>query len=148
MKRVSLSRKNKYRKAIEQVIYFMLTNDWVISEVEREKLLISDLDARILVKEIIYYYKKYGSVTIADFITYLSDKSELLISLNSIISCSYSDQLDQETLYLYFRVIREDSLNRQIKVLEKKLKEELDPKRQAMIGNEIRALRIGDNING
>lgn len=148
VKRVSLSRKNKYRKAVEQVIYFMLTNDWVISEVEREKLLISDLDVRILVKEIIYYYKKYGSVTIADFITYLSDKSELLISLNSIISCSYSDQLDKETLYLYFRVIREDSLNRQIKVLEKKLKEELDPKRQAMIGNEIRALRIGDNING
>ena len=120
----------------------------MISEVEREKLLISDLDVRILVKEIIYYYKKYGSVTIADFITYLSDKDELLISLNSIINASYRDQLDKETLYLYFGVIREDSINRQIKVLEKKLREELDPKRQAMIGNEIRALRIGEIKNG
>ncbi len=148
VKKVSLSRKNKYRKAMEQVVYFMLTNEWVISEVEREKLLISDLDVRILVKEIIYYYKKYGSVTIADFITYLSDKDELLISLNSIINASYRDQLDKETLYLYFGVIREDSINRQIKVLEKKLREELDPKRQAMIGNEIRALRIGEIKNG
>ncbi len=148
LKKVSISQKDKYRKAIEQVIYFMLTNDWVISEVSKERLLISDEDVRILVKEIIYYYQKYGSITIADFMTYLSDKKELLVSLNSIINEAYMDQVNKETLYLYFKVIKEDTIKRQIKVLERKLKEELDPKKQAIIGNEIRALRIGDNING
>lgn len=148
VKKVSLPQKNKYRKAIEQVIYFMLTNDWVISEVSKEKLLISDLDARVLVKEIIYYYKRYGSITIADFITYLGDKEELLVSLNSILVCGYLEEVDKENLYLYFKVIKEDTVKRQIKVLERKLKEELDPKKQAIIGNEIRTLRIGDSING
>lgn len=142
------SKKNKYRKAIEQVIYFMLTNEWVISEVDKSRLLIPEENMRILVKEIIYYYKKYGKITIADLITYLEDKEELLISLNSILSETYMDQVDKETLYLYFKVIKEDTIKKQIKVLERKLKEELDPKKQAMIGNEIRALRIGDNRNG
>lgn len=148
IKKASVPRKNKYRKAIEQVIYFMLTNEWVISEVDKARLLISEEDVRILVKEIIYYYKQYGSITIADFITYLSDKEELSVSLNSILACEYEDYVDRETLYLYFKVIKEDTVNRQIKVLERKLKEELDPRKQAIIGNEIRALRIGDNING
>ena len=112
LKKVSISQKDKYRKAIEQVIYFMLTNDWVISEVSKERLLISDEDVRILVKEIIYYYQKYGSITIADFMTYLSDKKELLVSLNSIINEAYMDQVNKETLYLYFKVIKEDTIKR------------------------------------
>ena len=58
------------------------------------------------------------------------------------------DQVEKETLYLYFKVIKEENLKKQIKVLERKLKNELDPIKQAKIGNEIRALRIGDNKNG
>ena len=34
--KVVLKRKNKNRQAIEQVIYYMITNDWVISDVEKE----------------------------------------------------------------------------------------------------------------
>lgn len=146
--KVSTVVKNKYTKAIEQVIYFMLTNEWVISEVDRSRLLISEEDKRCLVKEIIYYYQKFGKVTIADFITYLADKEKLLVSLNGILNSNYTDQVDKETLYLYFKVIREDTVKRQIKILERKLKNELDPVKQAMIGNEIMSLRIGDSLNG
>lgn len=148
VKKVSTIHKDKYKKAIEQVIYFMLTNEWVISEVERSKLLIPEEDMRFLVREIIYYYQKYGQVTIADFITYLADKEKLLVSLNGILNSDYTDQVDKETLYLYFKVIREDTINKQIKVLERKLKDELDPVKQAIIGNEIISLRIGENKNG
>ena len=46
-------RKDKYRQAIEQVIYYMLTNEWVISEVDKERLLLPDDKIRILVQEIL-----------------------------------------------------------------------------------------------
>ena len=126
----------------------MVTNEWVISEVAREKLLITEEDVRILVKEIIYYYDNVGTINIADFITYLSDKEKLLISFNNILNSGYTEEVDKETLYLYFKVIREDAIKKQIKVLEKKLKEELDPVKQSLIANEIAKLRIGEVSNG
>lgn len=146
--KVPLKRKNKYRQAIEQVVYYMLTNEWVISEVEKERLLLPDDDMRILVQEIIYYYKTYGTINIADFYTYLQDKKDLIVSLDSILNSSYVDEVDKEVLYLYFRVIKEYSKEKEIKRLEKKLGLEVDPLEQARLADEIRKLRIGDSNNG
>ncbi len=148
IKKVEVVQKNKYQKALEQIIYFMLNNDWVINEVKKENLLVTDEIERTLIHEISYYYEMTGKISIADMITYLSEKEKLLNSLKNIISNDYMDQVEKETLYLYFKVIKEENLKKQIKVLERKLKNELDPIKQAKIGNEIRALRIGDNKNG
>ena len=53
-------KKDKYSKAVEQIIYFMLNNDWVVSQVEKERLILPNEESRMLCSEIIYYYKKYG----------------------------------------------------------------------------------------
>jgi DNA primase len=141
-------RKDKYRQAIEQVIYYMLTNEWVISEVDKERLLLPDDKIRILVQEIIYYYKTYGAVSIADFYTYLQDKQELLETFNSILNSNYNDEVSKEVLYLYFDVIRENVKNKEIKRLEEKLVKEIDPLEQAKLADMIRKLRIGESNNG
>ena len=140
--------KSKYQQAIEQIIYFMLTNEWVITEVMKENLLVINENMRKLIQEIIYYYKQYGKITIADFYTYLTDKTSLLTSLNEILNGSYQDDLTKEILYLYFKVIKDENLNMQIKQLENKMMQEVDPLEQARVGEEIRKLRIGDNNNG
>ena len=138
------TRKNKYNQAIEQVIYFMLTNEWVISEVEKERLLLPDELFRILVQEIIYYYKSYGSISIADFYTYMQEKKELLPKLNSILNGGYNEEVDKDTLFLYFGVIREYSKKKQIKRLQEKMASEVDPLEQARLADEIGKLRIGE----
>ena len=138
----------KMGKAIEQVIYYMLTNEWVISEVDKERLLLPDDKIRILVQEIIYYYKTYGAVSIADFYTYLQDKQELLETFNSILNSNYNDEVSKEVLYLYFDVIRENVKNKEIKRLEEKLVKEIDPLEQAKLADMIRKLRIGESNNG
>lgn len=140
--------KDKYQQAIEQIIYYMLTNEWVITEVIREKLLITNDNMRKLVQEIIYYYKQYGKITIADFYTYLTEKETLLNSLNDILNSNYQDNLTKDILYLYFQVIKDENKKKQIKLLERHLSEEIDPLEQAQIAEEIRRLRIGDNNNG
>ena len=139
-----LTRKNKYRQAIEQVIYYMLTNEWVISDVEKEKLLLPEDDVRILVQEIIYYYKTYGTVTIADFYTYIQTKKELLSVVDEILNSSYNDEATKEDLFLYFKVIKEYSRKKQIERLKEKMNKEVDPLEQAKLADEIRKLRIGE----
>ena len=139
-----ITRKNKYRQAIEQVIYYMLTNEWVISEIEKEKLLLPEEDVRILVQEIIYYYKTYGVMNIADFYTYIQNKEELITSLNSILNNNYNEEVTKDILYTYLEVVRNYSKEKQKKLLEEKMKKEIDPLEQAKLADEIRKLRIGD----
>ncbi len=140
--------KDKYTKAYEQIIYYMLTNPDIIPIVKKENLLLTKSVDRNLLQEIIYYYEKYGSINIADFMTHLSDKDELLNRLNEVVSDTYTDKIEDGTLNLYFKVIKESAIRKRIKYLEGKLAEEVDPVKQAEIGNEIAHLRIGDNFNG
>ena len=114
----------------------------------KTETLITDEDLRILVNEIIYYYEKRGTINIADFITYLSDKEKLLDSFNDIINSDYTEQVDKKTLYLYFKVIRDDAIKKQIKVLNNRMKDELDPVKQATLANEIAKLRKEEEKNG
>lgn len=137
-------KKTKYDKAVEQILYFMLNNDWVISQVEAEKVVFPSEESRILSSEIIYYYKLYGNINVADFYTYVQDKEDILVLLNSILASNYNEETTKEELFLYFKVIREYRSNQEIKRLTNLMKKEVDPLEQAKIANKIRTLRMGE----
>ena len=136
--------KDKYQKAIEQLIYSMLTKENIILKVEKEKLIFPDELQRLIINEICYYYKKYGTISIADFCTYIRDKKELVEFLNDILVSNYQEEITSEELQEYFDVIRENAKNLEIKRLAKKLEEIPDPLEQAKISEKIRKLRIGE----
>ena len=141
-------KKDKYRKAYEQIIYFMLNNDWVISQVEKERLIFPTEEMRAICSEINYYYKKYGNINVADFYTYVQDKENVLRLLNDILAGSYSESTTKEELFLYFKVVREYCTKQEIKRLTNVMKKEVDPIEQAKIVEKIRKLRLGDSENG
>ena len=138
-------KKDKYNKAYEQIIYFMLNNDWVITQVENERLIFPTEVMRTTVSEIIYYYKKYGNINVADFYTYIQDKENILIFLNDILGSSYSENTTKDELFEYFKVVKEYIKKQEIKRLTGLMKKEVDPLEQAKISEKIRKLRLGDN---
>lgn len=137
-------KKDKYSKAVEQILYFMLNNDWVVSQVEKERLIFPSEETRVLSSEIIYYYKKYGVINVADFYTYIQDKENILILLNGILASNYIEKTTKEELFEYFKVVREYGINQEIKRLTNLMKKEVDPLEQAKIVEKIRKLRIGE----
>ena len=138
-------KKDKYTKSFEQIIYFMLNNDWIITQVEKEKLILPSEVMRSTCSEIIYYYKKYGNINVADFYTYIQDKESILEFLNNILAGDYQDTTDKEELEKYFKVVKEYSIKQEIKRLTGLMKKEVDPLEQAKIVEKIRKLRLGDN---
>ena len=142
-----VEKKDKYRKAFEQLFYFMLNNDWVITQVENERLIFPEEVMRSTCSEIIYYYKKYGSINEADFYTYIQDKEKIQNFLNSVLAGNYNEKTTEEELVEYFEVIKEYSKNQEIKRLTNLMKKEIDPLEQAKITEKIRKLRLrlGDN---
>lgn len=141
----TVEKKDKYSKAFEQIIYLMLNNDWVITQVERERLIFPSEVMRTINSEIIYYYKKYGNINVADFYTYVQDKENILIFLNKVLAGNYNETTNKEELFLYFKVVREYCLTQEIKRLTGLMKKEIDPLEQAKIAEKIRRLRLGDN---
>ena len=141
-------KKTKYEKAMEQILYFMLNNDWVISQFEKEKIIFPNEGSRLLASEIVYYYTTYGHINIPDFYTYVQDKEEVVNFLNDILAGNYLESTTRDELFEYFGVIREYSRTQEIKRLTNSLSKEVDPIIQAEIAEKIRKLRIGDNKNG
>ena len=137
-------RKDKYQKAIEQILYFMLNNDWVINEVEKAHLNYPTDKYRRLNAEIIYYYHKYGSINIADFYTYASNSEDVLSILNEILDDNYVDKVDKDELMDYFNVVKNYSLRKEIERLTSLIKKEYDPVEQAKIADRITKLRMGE----
>lgn len=137
-------KKTKYDKAVEQILYFMLNNDWVISQVERENIVFPSEESRILSSEIIYYYKLYGNINVPDFYTYVQDKEDVLVLLNSILADSYSEETTKEELFQFFKVINDYRCSQEIKRLTNLMKKEVDPLEQAKIADKIRKLRMGE----
>jgi DNA primase len=138
------NRKDKYNMAMEQIIYFMLNNSWVIEQVEKENIIYPKNEERLLTSEIIYFYKKNGYINVADFYTYIQDKEELLVLLNDIVSSNYLDKIDKKDLFPYFRAVKEYSIEMQKKRMEEKMKMEQDPMKKAIIAKEIVRLKIGE----
>ena len=143
-----IKKKTKYEKAMEQILYFMLNNDWVISQFEKENFIFPNEESRLLASEIVYFYTTYGYINIPDFYTYVQDKEEVVNFLNDILASSYLESTTKDELFLYFGVIREYSRTQEIKRLTNSLRKEVDPLEQAKIAEKIRKLRIGDNENG
>ena len=137
-------KKDKYIKAIEQILYLMLNNDWVINKVSKANLNIIDDKYRILYAEIIYYYNNYGDINVADFYTYIQDRDEVIQVLNDILACDYNESVEEDELEEYFSVVRSQSKKKEIERLTTLIKKEYDPLKQAEIANKIMNLRKGE----
>ena len=139
-----IKKKDKYIKAIEQILYLMLNNDWVINKVQKANLNIIDDKYRILYAEILYYYNNYGDINVADFYTYIQDRDEVIQVLNDILACDYNESVLEDELEEYFLVVRSQSKKKEIERLTTLIKKEYDPLKQAEIANKIMNLRKGE----
>ena len=84
---------------------------------------------------------------IADFYTYLSDKKELLASFEEVINQKLSEEVTDETLNEYSKVISDYNVRQEIKRLENEMRKEPDELEKAKIANQILMLRIGGENN-
>lgn len=127
--------------ALHRLIYYMLKDKKVLEEVENNVVFVPDDLLRSLVNKIVYYYHKYGTINIADFISYVADNNDELTILNEIISMDINEEYTMEEINDYIKVVNDYPTKNRIKELNRKLKTETDPKKQVEILNEIMSLK-------
>lgn len=134
---------NKYGQAEINLIHYMLKDEKVINMVERRVGYFPTQNIRELSNEIIYYFHKYGIINVADFISYISEREEILNTLKDILAMNIKEDFQIEEIEDYIFVINEYHKEEKIKSLNQKLKEEKDPLKQAKISEEIMKIRGG-----
>ncbi len=132
---------NRYGQAECYLIYYMLKDDRVINMVEKRVGYFPDKNIRELSNEIIYYFHKYGIINVADFISYISSRNEILNTLKEILAMNIKEDFLIDEIEDYIFVINEYHKEVKINDLNKKLKEEKDPLKQAKISLEIMKIR-------
>ena len=137
-------KKDKYVRASQEFIYYMLINPQVIKVYDSKKLYFIDANTRNLAAEISYYYHEYGDINIADFYTYLNDKKELLGVFNQVQSLNLSEEISDSTIMEYVSVISEYNTRQEIKRLEQMMRKTTDEMEKIELLERIRKLRIGE----
>ncbi len=134
---------NRYGQAEVNLIHYMLKSEKVLNMVEKRVSYFPTQNIRELSNEIIYYFHKYGIINVADFISYISERVEILSTLKDILALNIKEEFEIEEIEDYIFVINEYHKEEKIKSLNKKLKEEKDPLKQAKISEEIMKIRGG-----
>ena len=132
---------NQYELASRLLIYYMIKDKKVIDIVEKKVAFIPNELIRNLSNEIIYYYHKYGIINIADFISYIADDEQERKLFNEIINMNTFEKYKKEEIEDYIKVINSYPTKKKENELNKLLKEEKDPIKQANILKEIMSLK-------
>ena len=135
---------DKYTRASLEFIYYMLNNPQVIKVYDSKKLYFINSDLRNLAGEISYYYHNYGEIEIADFYTYLNDKKELIPAYEEIVNLNLQNDIDDETIEEYVKVISDYNVMEEIKKLEREMRKATTDKEKIEIAERIRLLRVGE----
>ena len=134
-------KKDKYYIATYALLYYMLVDKRCLKYYDEGKINFPNEEERFLASEISYYYQKYGIITPADFYTYLSNRQNLLATLDKVMELDLDEQVEEKVILDYINTLRLFQTNREIKRLEKILKEENDIMIQASIAQKIAKLK-------
>jgi len=146
-KKEEKTKKNKYEKTMEIIIYYMLNSKEVINLVDSKHIYFPIEKYRVLIREISYFYEKYGYINMADFASYIEANDEIKTVFNEIIRLDLDLCTDSNIILDYLMVIKNYNVALEIKRLENLIKNEVDPIEQAKISNQIMKLKIGSEDN-
>ena len=136
---------NKYGQATNNLLYYMTVSPEIIDYAEEHVIMIMDSKKRRLFNELIYYYHKYGSIIIADFISYLNTKTDVYDVFNEIINMNLKKEYTNEEINDYIKCVNDYYKITKVEKLKLELNTETDPMKQAKILTEIMKIRGVNN---
>jgi len=134
---------DKYQKCVYEILNYMVNSKEATKMYERKLNYMPYATARYLANEIIYYYKINGNLVLADFLTFLNEKEELLSLMQEVLKHTQFKEINFDAMEEYINVIKGYNSNQEIKRLKKLLSEEPDPIKKAKIANKIRLIKMG-----
>lgn len=137
-------RRDSYMIGSEKILYFMMNGEEYIDLYQRKLGFFSDPTYREIANEIVYFSNMNGTITVADFITYVTDKSEIKDKVMEIVNDSVNDEVTLEAMDDYIGAVSKVMTKNEIKRLKILMKNELDVDKKMKIAMQIAELKKED----
>ena len=141
-KKVETKKYNKYEKAEQNLLYYMLRDPEVIKLYNKKITYMPTMKYRFLAREISYFYKQFDYINIADLLSFLKDDPDMIKTIGEIDFLDLKEEHSKEEINDYINVIYEYNVNREIEKLKEQMKKETNPLVKAELGSKIMNLRI------
>ena len=137
------NKRTAYSISADKILYFMMNGGIFISEYQKKVGYFPEEKYRNIANEIVYYYEKEGKISIADFITYASDKPSINSEVLRIVNEDINDEITIENMDEYIDALTKKITKDEIKELKEKMKKELDVDKKMKIAAQIAELKKG-----
>jgi len=134
-------KKNKYQKAQEYLIYYMLQNKEAIMLYQNNVSYLEDPKLSMLAMEILEFYEKNNYINTTDFTIFLEDKNELINEVLRIDSMSLPKEVKNDVLKDYIKTIDEGILKKEIENLKKEIAKETNVAKKITMLEKLRSLK-------
>lgn len=134
-------KKNKYQKAEEYLIYYMLRNKEAIMLYQNNVSYLEDPKLSMLAMEILEFYEKNNYINTTDFTIFLEDKNELINEVLRIDSMSLPKEVKNDVLKDYIKTIDEGILKKEIENLKKEIAKETNVAKKITMLEKLRSLK-------
>lgn len=148
IKKINTNILDKYTKAERKILFYMLHDKELTYKYEKVFPYLPTKIYRFLASEIMYFVKKYDTISISDFLNYLSSKQELVDLVGEILNFDYKKDYTEEEITDYFKVLREYNFKSEVDRLTQILKEEQDLEKQIELASKIMNLKKGVENDG
>lgn len=142
-----LKKETKYEKAQKALVYYMLKSPEVIRLYDKKMTYMPTEEYRLLAREIDYFYKQYGMINEADFMTFVAENEKLSTALGVILASQLKENYQVEEIEDYIKTILDYNIKVEIERLKSLMKKEFDPLKKAEIAKEIMSLKVRGDKN-
>jgi DNA primase len=137
-------RKDGFMIGSEKILYFMMNGEEYIDLYQRKLGYFSESLYREIANEILYFFESNGTITVADFITYVTSKSEIKDKVMDIVNDSVNDEVTIEAMVEYINAVLKVMTKNEIKRLKILMKNELDVDKKMKLAMQIAELKKED----
>jgi len=132
---------NKYDQAANNILYYMMNDGSYIKSFIKQLGYFETKLYRGISNVIIYYYEKNKSISLAEFISYISNNNELYDEIMEIINNNADMELNDSFFMENINALKKVSVEEEIKKIKKQIKEELDINKKVELANRLAELK-------
>lgn len=137
-------KKDAFIIGMEKILYFMMNGEEYIKNYQKRLGYFGNALYREIANEIVYYCETNGTITIADFITYVSLKENIKDKVMEIVSEAMNEEVTMEAMDEYINAVLKITAKNEIKRLKNLMKEELDIDKKMKLAMQIAELKKED----
>ena len=134
-------KKNKYEKAEEYLIYYMLKKEDVILLYQNKVSYLTNKKLAMIAIKILEFYEQKHYINVTDFSLFLQDEDELIKEVLRIDGLNMPDEVDDKVIEEYIKTIDEGILKREIEKTKNKISMEQDTIKKVILLEKLATLK-------